>query len=512
MSSSLIRGKYIVCRVADDDRAEVIEDGAILQLDGKIVEMGDYTELSRRHQPDEVLGDGCHVVMPGFVNAHHHVGVTPLQLGCPDLPLELWIPWRLGARSVDPYLDTLYSAFEMIESGVTTVHHINSLFFGPVEPCAQTAEQVLRAYRDMGMRVSYSFMMHDQNHLVYEADDKFASRLPGEFAGRMKEFFDALKLPISDQFELFEELHRRHSGEPLTRIQLAPGNLHWSSDELLERFADCSARFDLPMHMHLVETPYQKEYASRRTGTTAVQYLHRFKLLSEKMTLGHGVWLTDTDIDLLSETDTHVCHCPSSNLRLRSGIAPLNRLIERGIKVAIGIDEAGINDDRDMLQEMRLALNLHREPGMEHTVPSPSRILRMATEGSAMTTPFGADIGVLEPGKAADLTLLRWDQIAAPYLEAGVPVVRAILHRAKTYGVDTVIVGGEPVYRNQRFTRVDKEAVLKELAASLKAPRTSSEKHRRKIGQEVYEHVEAFYRGYLKSESGEPFYRRNAVE
>jgi 5-methylthioadenosine/S-adenosylhomocysteine deaminase len=209
------------------------------------------------------------------------------------------------------------------------------------------------------------------------------------------------------------------------------------------------------------------------------------------------VWLTDTDIDLLAETGTHVCHCPSSNLRLRSGIAPLNRLAERGIGVAIGIDEAGINDDRDMLQEMRLVLNLHRKPGMDDAVPTPCQLLRMATENSAMTTPFGAEIGVLEPGRAADLTLMRWEQIAAPYLDPEVPVVSAILHRAKTSCVDTVIVGGEPVYRDGRFTRVDKEAVLEELAASLSGPRTSVEEQRRQIARDVYGHVEAFYHGYL---------------
>ena len=88
MSSSLIRGKYIIGRIIDNDRAKVIEDGAIFQRDGKIVEIGTEEDLSDRHQPDEVLGDGSHVVVPGFVNSHHHVGVTPFQLGCPDLPLE----------------------------------------------------------------------------------------------------------------------------------------------------------------------------------------------------------------------------------------------------------------------------------------------------------------------------------------------------------------------------------------------------------------------------------------
>ena len=147
---------------------------------------------------------------------------------------------------------------------------------------------------------------------------------------------------------------------------------------------------------------------------------------------------------------------------------------------------------------MRLVLNLHRrEPGMDDAVPTSCQLLRMATENSAMTTPFGAEIGVLEPGRAADMTLMRWEQIAAPYLEPGVPVVRAMLHRAKTSCVDTVIIGGKPVYRDGRFTRVDREAVLEELAATLSGPRTSVEEQRRQIARDVYGHVEAFYRGYL---------------
>lgn len=510
MASSLIRGKYLICGITDDNRTEIIEDGALFQRDGQIIEVGSYDKLVQLVQPDEVLGDGSHIVVPGFVNAHHHVGVTPVQLGCPDVPLELWIPHRLAARSVDPYLDTLYSAFEMIESGVTTVQHINSLFFGPVEPCAQAAEAVLRAYRDIGMRVSYSFMMHDQNHLVYEADDKFVARLPPELGPHMMEFFRELELPLAEQLVLFEELHRKHDQEPLIRIQLAPGNLHWSSDELLEVFADLSERYSVPMHMHLVETPYQKEYARRRTGTTAVQYLHRYKLLSDKMTLGHGVWLTEDDIDILAENHTHICHCPSSNLRLCSGIAPLTRLTERGIDVAIGIDEAGINDDRDMLQEMRLVLNLHREPGMKHAVPSHQQVFRMATEVGAKTTPFGTQIGTLKPGKAADATLVRWEQIAEPYIDPDVPVIRAMLHRAKSSGIDTVIVAGEPIYRDGRFTRIDKEAAVQELAESLQCPLTPGEEYRRKIAGDIQPHVEAYYRSYLGGDARNPYYRRNS--
>ena len=117
--------------------------------------------------------------------------------------------------------------------------------------------------------------------------------------------------------------------------------------------------------MHLVETAYQKEYAQRRGGGTAVEYIDRFGLLGPQMTLGHGVWLNEADIDRLAATGTCVCHNCSSNFRLRSGVAALNVFEAKGINTAIGLDEAGINDDRDMLQEMRMVLRAHRVPGMD---------------------------------------------------------------------------------------------------------------------------------------------------
>ena len=125
MPSSLIRGKYVVVKVDSRTDARVIADGAVFQRDGVVIEVGPYPELQGRYRPDEVLGSSEHVVVPGFVNAHHHVGLTPLQLGSPDHPLELWFASRMVARDVDPYLDTLYSAFEMLESGITTVQHLH---------------------------------------------------------------------------------------------------------------------------------------------------------------------------------------------------------------------------------------------------------------------------------------------------------------------------------------------------------------------------------------------------
>ena len=116
MASSLIRGKYVVSRVIDDNSSQIIDDGAVFQRDGEIVEVGRYDDVKARHDPDEVIGSGNDVVLPGLINAHHHTGLTPFQMGVLDLPLEPWITARMRMRAVDSYLDTLYCAMQMIES------------------------------------------------------------------------------------------------------------------------------------------------------------------------------------------------------------------------------------------------------------------------------------------------------------------------------------------------------------------------------------------------------------
>src|ERR1700750_1072644 len=125
MSASLIRGRAMVTHAIDRHRWNEITDGAVLQEDGAIVEIGTYRDLSRKNPIVAVIGSGNEVMLPGFVNGHHHIGLTPVQLGSPDMSLELWFVTRMVMRNVDLYLDTLYSAFEMIASGVTTVQHLH---------------------------------------------------------------------------------------------------------------------------------------------------------------------------------------------------------------------------------------------------------------------------------------------------------------------------------------------------------------------------------------------------
>ena len=410
-------------------------------------------------------------------------------------------------RNVNLYLDTLYSAFEMIASGITTVQHIHGWMPGTLDEVAGFSEDVIRAYDDIGMRASYCFALRDQNRLVYQADEDFVASLPTPLKDPMKRWFERFRMTLEDHVALFESLHSAHDARPRTKIQLAPANLHWCSDAALRALADASARHDVPLHMHLVETAFQKEYARRRGDGTALDYLDRFDLLGPRLTLGHGVWLNEPDIERIAETGTCICHNCSSNLRLRSGVAPLNAFEAHGVNTALGLDEAGINDDRDMLQEMRMALRVHRVPGLGDEVPTTAQVLRMATIGGARTTPYGETIGTLEVGRAADLSLVDWHQIAYPYLDEATSTLDAVVQRAKTSGVRTVVCAGEVIYRDGAFTRVDRDGALKALHEELQSALADDEVERRELSKALLPHARAFYEGYYDADAHAPFYR-----
>jgi cytosine/adenosine deaminase-related metal-dependent hydrolase len=508
MATSLIRSRAMITRAIDRTSWEEIPDGAVLQEDGVITAIGTYQDLKAKHPKAPVLGSGNEILLPGFVNGHHHVGLTPVQLGSPDMPLELWFITRMVIRNLNLYLDTLYSAFEMIGSGITTVQHIHGWMPGTLPEVEAKSSEVIRAYEDIGMRVSYCYAVRDQNRLVYQADQEFVASLPKELQEPMQRWFGRFKTSLDESMGLFRGLFERHNNKRRVKIQLAPANLHWCSDKALTALSEASKKYNVPMHMHLLETAYQKEYAWRRGKCTAVEYIDRFDMVNPLLTLGHGVWLNEKDIERMAAAGACVCHNCSSNFRLRSGVAALNHFEKAGINTAIGLDEAGINDDRDMLQEMKLVLRAHRVPGMvEEDVPTMGQVLRMATVGGAKTTPYGPCIGTLEVGKSADLVLLDWKQISYPYLDEETPLLDAVIQRAKADGVKLTMCDGEVIYQDGKFTKVDRDASLKALHDDLSKALSNDEVERRKLSKALLPHVRKFYASYIDPAKHEPFYR-----
>lgn len=497
LDDDLILGARVLVGIDARDTADWLEHAGVLVRNGVVVEVGGADKLIARYPSARISGGENFVVMPGMVNSHHHVGLTPLQLGSIDHSLETWFASRLALREVDLELDTLFSAMEMIASGVTTVQHLQSRAPGDVQHVLDAADAVVGAYRRIGMRVSYSMAFRDQNRIVYGDDAAFVASVPEPLRAPLGDYFARFTLPLEDQVTVFKELRARHHTDGLTKVQLAPANLHWLSDAALETVARLSKQNATPMHMHVVETPYQQEYARRRTGGTAVEYLARFGMLTPALTIGHGVWMSESDIRMSADAGVRVCHNCSSNMRLASGRAPILDMRAAGIDIAIGIDEAGLNDDRDMLQELRLVSVSNRTPGIDEPRLTAAAVLRMATVNGAATTGFAESIGELRPGRSADIVLLDWKAITYPFQNANIPWEDVLVQRAKSAAVHSVMIDGAWVMRDRVFTTVDRDAVLADIADRLDRAPTPAETARTAFARSVETEVRSFYSGYL---------------
>lgn len=507
----IVRGRHVLTRALDDHRVETFDDAGVLVLGGAIREVAPFAGLAVRFSGLPVMGDADSLVIPGLVDAHHHVGLTPVQLGAPDLPLELWLTWQMRAKSVDPYLDTLYSAFEHVASGVTAVQHLGRMLPAPVSAWPDEAAAVIAAYRDLGLRVSFALCTRDQHRLAYAEDAVFLETLPDDLRAEAGAFLKRSHFPLEAfETEYLAPLIARmdFDGDGMARPWLAPINLERASDRMLTHTADLAREYGLGIHLHLSETIYQKEFSRRRFGKSSVAHLAEIGFLGPRLTLGHGTWLDEADLDLIHRHGVCLCHNASSNLRLASGIAPITEVLRRGIPVALGIDEAGLNDDRDMLQEMRLVKHLHAVPGLDAARPTPAQIFRMATETGARAIGFGDRIGTIEAGKRADLVILDYRALSGPYLDAATDPVSALIHRAKTEHVRATIIDGRVVYRDGQHTRVDRAAVMARIRESLDRPLTEAEAFRADLSARLVPHLRAFYRDW-DMPFGEPWYRMN---
>lgn len=245
--------------------------------------------------------------------------------------------------------------------------------------------------------------------------------------------------------------------------------------------------------MHLAETRYQAAYGTRAFSRSPLAHLGDLGFLGPEVSCAHGVWLTDDDLELVAGTGATICHNASSNLRLRSGIAQVPKMLERRVRVAIGIDSDGINDDNNMLQEVRLVRTIHRYPGLDRETPTSGELLRMATENGAAACMFGDRVGTLEVGRRADCVLIDSRKLADPCpVNPDVPLLDLVVQRAKPAHVDAVLVDGEVVAQHGRSTRLDEDQILGELRRALGRPLTPRELERQSLARALRPHIRAF--------------------
>jgi cytosine/adenosine deaminase-related metal-dependent hydrolase len=432
--------------------------------------------------------------------------------GVPFAPLELWLPQFRAMRQVDVRLDTLYSAIEMLESGTTTVQHINSGLAGAPESWMATADATLKAYTDIGMRAGFSFMIRDRNILTYDEDAKALATLPEAVRNWIAPKLDASNIPIADLMTFYRALRESwfDARPDHVRFNLAPANLHWCTDECLQTIFETARETDAQVHMHLLETERQSSFAHNTFGHSAVQHLKALECLGPNVTLGHGNWMSRADLDIVADCGCSMCHNASSGLRLGSGIAPVNEMRRRGIPIALGIDQSNIADDRDMTLEMKLVWALHRETGLWNDRPDAGAVLQMATEHGAKTVGFGGFTGRLEPGQQADIVLMDRRKIERPRMSARTPVAESVLHRGGRHAISQVFVGGRLVVDDGKVITIDREAVLAEIAERLKHPETEGETATWEAIDVLLPHLEVFHRKFTTTAGYRP-YRYNAM-
>jgi 5-methylthioadenosine/S-adenosylhomocysteine deaminase len=457
----LVRGRFVV----PDADLPAVEDGAVLVDGDRVAAVGPADELGPRAAGARVLGSADHLVVPGFVNAHSHGrGVTAFQLGVLDDQLELWLLDRRAQRPVDAHWDAQLAAIRLLQSGVTSVLHNHVT--RDVRRYEAELDETLAAYATVGLRVAFAPEIRHRWSFVYDEDAAFLQRLPPPLRAELSRHVAGVEpVRLARYLAAVDGLARRVGVRGARhRLLYGPMALQWIGDEDMRAIADEAGARGLGLHVHVQESPYQREWGPRAYGHSIVRQLDRLGALGPRTTLAHCVWLSEDDLEVLARTGTSYAHNPSSNLRLKSGISPVVPARARGVTVALGTDSMTLNDDEDFVQEMRLAAKLHRLPGMDAAALSSRDVLRMATRDGRAAV-LCEDVGSLQPGAAADLVLLRLGGLLDPLQEPGFDPVDLLLYRARREHVDTVLVGGEVVLEGGRPTRTDEAAVLAALRA-----------------------------------------------
>jgi len=484
-------------------------DTGVLVREDRIIDVAPFSQLVGRLEPGSYDVKDSDLVMPGLINAHHHARVpTPVLMGCPDDFLEPWLLALKGLPPANGRLVTQASSIRQLRSGVTTVVHSD----GPSAPSLYESlvHDRIEGYAATGQRVAFAVGYTDQNNWVYAPDETFIVSLPPELQAEVRQS------PISgtgftpavyeDMFRRIERWARSRLGD-LTHVLVGPLSPLWCSRESLEMMSHLCRTCGTGLHSHLLESVYQRQHAVSTIGTRVVPYLRGLDLLSARTSFAHAVWVTDSDIIELAETGTTVVHCPSSNLRLRCGIAPVIPMIRAGLPVALGLDANALDDDDDLFREARLASCIHFHPALASGHLSLANTFRMIFHGGARAALWEEKIGALRPGWQADIIGLSTERARTFSRSDSAGLFPGVLQRLRADDVRWVMVAGREVVRDGHFLKCDETVLLEELASEVAKGLSQASRNARFV-ERVRPYLFDFYLGE-EAELGQPFYRFN---
>ena len=407
----LIRPEWII----PIEPAGVTLSGHSLAInEGRIVGVLPNQEASQRFNPRQTLDLPGQIVLPGLVNLHTHAAMSLLRGYADDLPLMRWLSeriWPAEARHATPDFveaGTLLACAEMLRGGITT---FNDMYFFPGAAAA--------AAKRIGMRAVLGII---------------AIEFPTRYAADADDYL-AKGLAIRDEL----------SGDPLLSFCLAPHAPYTVADKTFEKIATLAAQLEIPIHMHVHETLHEIEESITRHGVRPLERLHRLGLLGPQLIAVHAVHLDTGEIDLLAREGCHLAHCPTSNLKLGSGIPPMSAVQARGLNFGLGTDGAASNNRLDLFHEMRHAALLAKGASRNAEALDAHAALHAATLGGARALGLDCTIGSLLPGKAADLCAVRLDEwLMQPCFDPASHLVYAAGREQVTHAW----IAGKPVMQN----------------------------------------------------------------
>jgi 5-methylthioadenosine/S-adenosylhomocysteine deaminase len=346
---------------------------------GRIVALLPDADARRRFQARATVELPGQVLIPGLINLHTHAAMNLMRGFADDLPLMRWLSehiWPAEAKHADAefvHAGTLLACAEMLRGGITT---FNDMYFFP----EAAAEAVLRS----GMRAVLGMI---------------AIEFPTRYAADADDYL-AKGLAVRD----------RYSDEALLGFSLAPHAPYTVADKTFEKLATLAAQLEVPIHMHIHETAHEIEESLKLHGVRPIERLRRLGLLSPQLIAVHAVHLDPAEIELLAREGCHIAHCPTSNMKLGSGIPPIAAAQARGVNFGLGTDGAASNNRLDMFHEIRHAALLAKAATLNAEALDAHGVLGAATLGGAKALGQEAHIGSLLPGKAADLCAVRLDE------------------------------------------------------------------------------------------------------
>jgi cytosine/adenosine deaminase-related metal-dependent hydrolase len=399
-----------------------------------------------------------HLVIPALVNAHDHARPSMTSFGASGMPLESWILRSAFGSPPDAYLAAAVSLARSARSGCggAMIHHTRPS--GKL-PIVDEAIAIAKAAGDVGIRLAFALAIRDQNPLVYGDSSDVLSALSDVDRSTIQDLFIRPSPSPIEYLERVDAIHAAIAG-PMIDVQYGPAGVQWCSPALLEAIAERSASTGRRVHMHLLETIYQRQWADRAFPGGVVRFLKDIGLLSNRLTVAHCTHARPDELDMIAESGATIVTNFSSNLHLHSGFAPIADAHRRGCKVAVGIDGVALDEDDDVIREMRLVQMAHGGLGFERTW-SRAEFLSLAVRNGRKS--IGAPgSGALAAGEAADFVVLDIGELDR---DAIMPVdpIDMLFARGNGSCVREVVVDGRAICRNGKLTGVDLDALETEI-------------------------------------------------